>query len=275
MNMTEISHHRRSVVVGVLPVLLLLSAQFEAQSGVKPTSRLRFEAASIRERDPRAPLGLAGLQVLPGGIVSRCVSLNTLLFYAYQLTLSSPVTGLPVWADTPCSEASGTNTFEVQATMPPETTNVQAREMMQTLLAERFKLAVHRETKILPVYALIISGGGSRLRLSDPKTDPPRTRGSVGCPTTDPACRLLPLGSSPISALTPFLASSLGRPVIDRTGLTGTYYMDLAWAGENSPNSPLPSLPTALKEQFGLELKADTGPVEVLVIDHVEKPTPN
>jgi uncharacterized protein (TIGR03435 family) len=272
--MTQIRYRRR-VAVAVLPVLFLLPTQFEAQYRVDPISRPRFEAASIRERDPRTPLGVAGLQVLPGGLVARCASLKALLFYAYRLTLSSPVTGLPNWADTACSADSGTNTFELQATMPPDTTSVQAREMMQTLLAERFKLASHWETKPLPVYALVISRGGFKLKLSDPGTDPPRTPGSIGCPKTDPACRILPLGSSSISALTPFLASSLGRPVIDRTGLTGTYYMNLMWAGDNSPDSPLPSLPTALQEQFGLELKADTGPVEVLVIDHVEKPTPN
>jgi hypothetical protein len=65
-----------------------------------------------------------------------------------------------------------------------------------------------------------------------------------------------------------------GRPVIDKTGLPGTYYFDVKYAGDNSPNSSLPSLEGALKEQFGLELKAETGPVEVLVIDRAEKPTP-
>jgi uncharacterized protein (TIGR03435 family) len=74
--------------------------------------------------------------------------------------------------------------------------------------------------------------------------------------------------------LTGLLSVNVGRPVVDKTGLTGTYRLDLRWAGD-SPNSSLPSLPTALRETFGLELKPDTGPVQVLVIDHAEKPFAN
>jgi uncharacterized protein (TIGR03435 family) len=147
--------------------------------------------------------------------------------------------------------------------------------MMQTLLANRFKLMVHWETRNLPVYSLVVAQGGFKLKPSDPKDDPPRAPGSIGCPPDDRACHIIPLGSAPISALAAFLASSLGRPVIDRTGLTDSYRIDLRWAGDSSPNSSLPSLPTALKDAFGLELKPDTGPVQVLVIDLVEKPSAN
>jgi uncharacterized protein (TIGR03435 family) len=83
------------------------------------------------------------------------------------------------------------------------------------------------------------------------------------------------MGSASLSEFTGRLGGLVGRPVIDKTGLTGTYYLDLKWAGETSPASSLPSLPTALKEAFGLELKPETGPVDVLVIDHAEKPSPN
>jgi uncharacterized protein (TIGR03435 family) len=63
--------------------------------------------------------------------------------------------------------------------------------------------------------------------------------------------------------------------VIDRTGLTDNYNIDLKWAGDTATDSPLPSLPAALREKFGLELKPEVGPVNILVIDHVEKPSPN
>ena len=68
---------------------------------------------------------------------------------------------------------------------------------------------------------------------------------------------------------------NVGRPVIDRTGLRDTYYLDLTWAGDTTPISSLPSLTAAMRERFGLELKPDAGPVEVLVIDKAEKPLPN
>ena len=85
----------------------------------------------------------------------------------------------------------------------------------------------------------------------------------------------MPLGSVPVPYFADVLAASVGRPVVDNTGLAGTYYFDVKYAGNNSPDSSLPTLPGALKEQFGLELKSDTGPVEVLVIDRAERPTPN
>jgi uncharacterized protein (TIGR03435 family) len=281
--MKSVGDHRNTIcrllvvafAVTATPLAIYQVHAAQPQSPPQPTSPLTFDVASIKERDPKVPIGLVGMEVFPGRLVSRCASLKVLLFYAYRLTSSSPINGLPGWADTPCSDGIGTNTYEVQATMPLETTDAQARQMMQTLLGERFKLAVHWETKTRPVYALVIGTGGFKLKPSDPNDDPPRAPGSLGCPQDDRACHIRPLGSAERSDLTPFLSSFLGRHVVDRTGLTGTYYMDLKWAGDNSPGSSLPSLPTVLKEQLGLELKAETGSVEGLVIDRVEKPSPN
>ena len=83
------------------------------------------------------------------------------------------------------------------------------------------------------------------------------------------------MGSSSMAQVADALGFELGRPVIDKTGLRETYYLDLTWAGNTAPDSPLPSLPAMLREQFGLELKPDKGPVEVLVIDRAQRPTPN
>jgi uncharacterized protein (TIGR03435 family) len=232
---------------------------------------LSFDVASIKARDPQIPLGLVGIQRSPGRLTSRCASLKSLVFYAYGLTLSSPINGLPNWGDAPCIDGTASDTYEVQATMPPDTTDAQAREMMQTLLADRFKLTVHQETRDLPIFAIVIARGGFKLKPSDPKDDPP---GFVQCPLDDPQCRRFGGGSGPISDLTGLLSANVGRPVVDKTGLTGTYRLDLRWAGDSATSS-LPSLPTALKETFGLELKPDTGPVQVLVIDHAERPFAN
>jgi uncharacterized protein (TIGR03435 family) len=159
--------------------------------------------------------------------------------------------------------------------MPGDTTVAQSRQMMQTLLAERFKLAVHWETRQRPVYALRIVPGKSKLKPSDPDQDPPT--GSIGYPADDPHCHIgFCCGSATMTVLTGLLSQALERPVIDKTGLTGSYYFGvLKWAGEDSSGSSLPSLFALMREQFGLELKVERGPVPVIVIDHAEKPTAN
>jgi len=235
----------------------------------------RFEVASLKERDRNVPVGLVGVQATPGRLMNRCATLTSLVYYAFRLTSATPLEGLPGWANAPCSDTDTANTYEFQATMPVETTDTDARLMMRTFLVERFNLAFHSETRKLPIYALVVASSGFKLKPTDPKDDKPRAPGSLGCPPDDRGCHIIAMGSSDMRQIAGALAFHVGRPVIDRTGLPGTYYFDVKYAGNNSPNSSLPSLVGALKEQFGLELKPDTGPVEVLVIDRAEKPTPN
>jgi uncharacterized protein (TIGR03435 family) len=252
-------------------ILSGLAGVVAAQTPVNP---LAFEVSSLKER-PNVPVGMVGIQRSGGRLFNACATLNSLLFYAYNLTRQSPINGLPQWADAPCGNASRADTYEFQATMPPDTSAAQARQMMRTFLADRFKLAVHWESKNMPVYALVVGPSGFKVKPTDPKDDPPRAPGSLGCPADDRGCHIMAFGSAPISQLVGSLGSNVGRPVIDKTGLAGTYYFDLKWASDTSPDSSLPSLPSLLKEQFGLELKPDTGMVDTLVIDHAEKPSPN
>jgi uncharacterized protein (TIGR03435 family) len=235
----------------------------------------RFDVASLKERDRNVPVGIVGMQTTPGRLTNRCVTLRSFLYYAYLRTSSTPVEGLPSWSNPPCSSLDTADTYEFQATMPVGTTDEDVRLMLQAFLAERFKLAVHWETRKLPIFTLVVASGGFKLKPSDPKDDPPRKPGSLGCPADDRGCHIIAMGSATMPKIADAVAFNVGRPVVDRTGLPGTYYFDVKYAGENAPDSPLPSLVGALKEQFGLELKAETGPVEVLVIDRAEKPTPN
>ena len=235
----------------------------------------RFEVASLKERDRNVPVGIVGMQTTPGRLMNRCVTLRSFLYYAYLRSSSTPIEGLPGWANPPCSSLDTADTYEFQATMPVGTSDGDVRLMLQAFLAERFKLAVHWETRKLPIFALVVASGGFKLKPTDPKDDPPRKPGSLSCPADDRGCHIMPLGSVPVPYFADVLAASVGRPVVDNTGLAGTYYFDVKYAGNNSPDSSLPTLPGALKEQFGLELKSDTGPVEVLVIDRAERPTPN
>lgn len=254
---------------------LIGAPSIRAQSQIE--GKLGFEVASVKEWvDGKGPVDPGNVSLARSGdrIISRCTNLTALLSYAYHLTMSVPVTGVPSWGRGGCGRTYE-NTFAIEATMPPGTTEEQSRQMMQTLLADRFKLEVHWEKKDMPIDALIIGKGGFKLKPSDPAKDVPIPPHSIGCPPEDPGCHQFAGASGPLSLLAGFLSRYAGKPVIDRTGLIGNYDIGLKWAGETATDSPLPSLPAALREKFGLELKPEVGPVNILVIDHVEKPSPN
>jgi len=241
--------------------------------------KMSFEVASVK-RDtsgqsvrPNFPLSADDNYHPTGGLLSADFPVRVYITFAYRLTFAQNQLflgpQLPKWADQ--------DRFDIQARAAAGTnpTKDQMRLMMQSLLADRFKLAVHWEKKDMPVYTLVVAPGGFKLKLSDPKNDPGSAPGSIGCPADDRACAMMYVGSIPVADFAGALGAMVGRPVIDKTGLTGTYYMNLKWAGDISPNSSLPSLPAALRDQFGLKLKSEKASVDVLMIDHVEEPTPN
>jgi uncharacterized protein (TIGR03435 family) len=147
------------------------------------------------------------------------------------------------------------------------------------LLADRFQLKVHRETKTMPIYSLVVAKGGPKLRTPDPEQ-----RGGVRYGNQIVGHKY------DIRMLAPNLTGELNMPVVDNTGLTGIYDIDLKWTPDPSrpdfgdvhnpadlpaPDPNRPEIFTAIKEQLGLELKAEKGPVDVIVIDPIERPTPN
>jgi uncharacterized protein (TIGR03435 family) len=151
--------------------------------------------------------------------------------------------------------------------------------MLQTLLTERFKLAIHREAKEMPVYALVVSKSGSKLKEA---TDGGATQ--IGGDGDE-----IVFERASMQTLAGTLARSVNRPVIDATGLKGLYNFRLAWADDNSPNpngpvagasgasdpADAPSVFTALQERLGLKLESRKAPVDALVIDHIERPSAN
>lgn len=158
--------------------------------------------------------------------------------------------------------------------MPANTTIAQSRLMIQSLLDGRFKLAAHWETRQLLVYALRIAPGKFKLKQTVPDKDPPTP--SIECPDDHPNCHIGVYNSATTTALAGLLSQTLERPVVDETGLTGSYYFGVRkWAGEETSGSSLPSLFALMRDEFGLELKAERGSVPVLVIDYAEKPTAN
>jgi uncharacterized protein (TIGR03435 family) len=256
-----------------------VAAIVRAQAPTSTTAR--FEVASVKpNKSGNAVIGGSGLGK-PGEFQRINVPLRVLILEAYRIR-SSALIGGPSWI--------ATDRFDVVARAAQPGPLV---EMVKTLLADRFKLVTHNETRELPIYALTIARRDGRL---GPNLHP-STCGTSGRDATQQPCRVriapgLFVGSAPIFAppggaisLGGELSSELQREVVDRTGLKGTFDVDLHWLPDNSPAGPQPGAPppdtstpsifTAVQEQLGLKLQSTKGPVDVLVIDRIEHPTPD
>jgi uncharacterized protein (TIGR03435 family) len=221
------------------------------------------------------------------GITMANVPLFLIVFFAYHINDANLATGIPDWAMT--------ERYDVIAKVAPsdvlayqKLTSVQRGQMMQRVLADRFKLQAHRETKDRPVYALVIAKDGIKMKEAKPgDTYPsgvkPNGNGFVHGATiftTGPG-QLTAQGASMADlalALSNLGQESLGRIVVDKTGLTGKYDFTLNGTDgqqEVAPDSSGSSIFTALQEQLGLKLQPATAPTEYLVIDHIERPSEN
>jgi uncharacterized protein (TIGR03435 family) len=268
---TPIRAPRAKLFLSALTLLGLLMPIVAATQNPPTAQKLGFEVASIREWQPNQPLPriAMGIRYSKGSVYAPCSDLWSIVRYAYHLSLASPITGLPDWAKVQC----GPNAFSVDATMPLETTEDQARQMMQSLLEDRFKMRVHWEKKDMKVLVLTIAPDGFKGKVYDPKTF---KRPTLTCPEDDQGCGQF-YGRATISQLARFLSRPDGDLIIDKTGITDEYEYEtnFMFANDKAEASSLPSLPTVLREKFGLLLKPQTAPVDVLVIDHVEKPSSN
>jgi uncharacterized protein (TIGR03435 family) len=256
--------------------------------------RPQFEVASVK---PAAPDQRGTfIRNMPGGRVSVTnMTLKELIQIAWRIQ-PFQVSGGPSWMDS----ARWDITAKPETTPKPDELPL----MIQALLADRFQLTVHRETKELPVYALVVRKEG--------KLGPGLTEAKEGACTAPDMTKPLPppepgkmpmlncggmmmnprqvrATAAPLSNLAPALSRILGRTVIDKTGLTGKYDIVLQWTpdesqvirqGPDAPPAPPsdsapPSIFTALQEQLGLKLESQKGPVEIFIIDRVEKPSEN
>jgi uncharacterized protein (TIGR03435 family) len=260
-------------------VLVLGSTLLQAQA---PSPR--FDVASVR---PNLSGSLSsGRQTDPGGRVSITNEpLRDLIRAAYEITEPQLVGG-PGWL----SERFDI-TAQAEAGAPPVLINA----MLRTLLTERFALVTRRETRELPVYFLVAARAnrapGPRLRprpeCTNPDGSPVGSSAERKCGGARFAPGMFDAFGIPIAQFAPSLIGPSGRLVIDRTGLTGSFDIGLKYAPDRIPDaSRLPadvvvgrsddaSLFTALEEQLGLKLEAGRAPVEVIVIDSVQRPAVN
>jgi len=218
-----------------------------------------------------------------GRFAAKNVSLRSVITYAYQIK-DGRISGGPQW-----TFGRDADRFDIEAEADGNSSKEQVRAMVRRLLADKFNLIAHRETREQPIYGLVLAHGdgalGPQLRASacSGKTPPPPG-------PYDPARPIaLPCGSArairgalearwvTIDELADFLSLNVGRAVRNRTGLDGHFDLDASWTPDTRPPGPQsigvgPATFVALEEQLGLRLTEETGPVEVLVIDRMERP---
>ena len=253
-----LGHPRKSLllIIQMAAAVLLGSAAGNGQTAPAP---LRYEVASIKRADPDAR---PAFDFSPSGDVTATITTKFLVQFAF---------GLPDYR-----VLGGGRWFEYEnyriVAKPPEgplpdkqRMQVEAAERIRSLLAERFHLEAHRETRELPVYSLVVAKDGPKLR-EVPRDPNFKLRLGKG--------RIVAHGAK-IDLLATLLANHLNRSVLNNTGLDNYYDITLEYAIDETLPDAGPSIFTALQEQLGLRLEARKGPVEVLIIDTVARPSEN
>lgn len=260
--------------VSCLTFVLAVAALTFAQS----QSSRAFDVASVKPTPPGSTQ-LTTMVAQPGGrFVATSAPLRLLIRTAFQLQ-DDQIVGGPAWINT--------ERFDIVARSDAPDSLPQLTPMMQTLIVDRFKLAFHRETRELPVFALVTVkkdgtlGPGLRpTACPDVAIDLARTQ---PCANVSNDRGRLTMRGMPFFQFPQFLAPFVNRVLVDQSGLTGRYDVDLTWTPDRAPsaadvpaNDPnAVSIFTAIQEQLGLRLESTRAPVEVLVIDRVERPGPD
>ncbi len=233
-----------------------------------------FDLVAIRPTDPSTPRNNCYMKGQPGGqtFTGRCVSLKVMIRYAYKI-VDSQIAGAPEWAESAL--------FDFEAKADRSVTRAEVGAMFQAMIVERFHLKFHREARTMAAFVLSVDKGGNKMtrNTSDYEWEIPITN----VPGTAPTFK----GTRcPLYYLSWWIGQAQNRPVVDKTGLDGFWDFRLEFVPDGmrerrgpggdaiaAPDGP--SLSTALREQLGLKLEAEKTPVDVYVIDHVQKPDGN
>jgi uncharacterized protein (TIGR03435 family) len=209
------------------------------------------------------------------------VNLIALIHWAFAMP-DTRILGAPGWASTTwfnITAEADSNVDQQMHALTPEAGGLKKRKMVEALLADRFGLVTHFETKELPIYTLVTEKGGPKFGVIQ----------SSGTTVNSGNGHIEVQGSNSVALLAEELAKIVGREIVDKTGVEGRYNLRLKWTpddgagprqgategGITAPDLSGPSIFTALKEQLGLKLMPQKGPVQVLVVDHVEMPSEN
>jgi uncharacterized protein (TIGR03435 family) len=300
--MKSYSRLRLSVLLAAVVYVVGIPRLCAQQAEASPADDGKFEAISIKVDESGSGGHSANWNLGGGRLRAVNFSLAGFKVYAYQLP-ANRIIGAPAWFDS--------EYFDVDATTAVEDNSTDNRARVQAMLADRFKLTAHRETRELPVYALVLDKPGKlgpHLKMTDANcsvshaTDlsKPNAASTEGTTPDDVNCgdtsgssgnrraRYLGHGVS-MDKLVEVLSGSpshafVERPIVDRTGLTGKVDFTLEFAPPqltagseqtNADPSGPPSFTSALREELGLKLEPAAAPVDVLVTDHLEQPSPN
>ena len=249
-------------------IVLAGAPRSRAQSQAGVAAPPAFEVASVKpnKSGDRAPWRFAGSR---GGITATNVTLQFLITNAYDVR-DHQISGGPSWLNSERYDIVAKGTVD-------NPTPAKNRQMLKTLLADRFQLRLRRESKELPVYALVVGKNGPKFHEADGATPGGMNYGRG---------RITARKAS-MEDFAKRLESELGRTVVNRTALKGDFAFEMEWIPDTGQPLGLlgpspapadtsgPSVFTALQEQLGLKLEPQKGPVEILVIDHAEKPSEN
>src|ERR1700730_11933538 len=289
------------LVAGSLAVFAssVLGQTSAAPGGVAPpnvTADVKVPTFDVVSVKPNKSDGnMVRIMAKPDGYAASNLSLKMLVQSAYGIR-EDLISGAPSWADSARfdidAKVAGPDVDALQKLSPE-----QRRLLLQPLLADRFKLKIHTETKQLPVYEIVLAKGGSKLKEATAGdtyangTKGPDGVGRGGMMRSGPG--QLTAQAVPMTSLANMLSQQLHRTVLDKTGLTGKYDLELNWTPDQgadpmfkgaegsqqradaAPDASGPSIFTVLQEQLGLKLQSAKGPVETIVIDHVEMPSEN
>jgi len=262
---------RKGVVIWL--AALVASTATHAQAPPPPV----FDVASVKANKTGATQVTISWQ---GGVTLINVPLRAIVQLAYNINTPSRIIGHPDWTNV--------ERFDIQA-RPPEGMNAveQMRPMLRALLEDRFKLIAKIEKRELQSYALVKVRAdgqlGPDLKPSTTICKGPRGEANplaIQCGVQGGAGGGVKLVGVPMGQLAPLISLIVGRPVVDRTGLAGTYDMELRFSGDSIPGAAsvdpgAPSIFTALPEQLGLKLDAERELADVLVIERIDRPTEN
>jgi uncharacterized protein (TIGR03435 family) len=284
---TEANRRTFPRIASVLAVAFftVTPAQSRAQSAASPAPV--FDVISVKQN--KSDSGGMSMTGVSDSFRGTNLDISNLIMNSYHLTSADLIFGLPGWTRSAHFDVNA-KVVNPDKQVIDKLTDDQRRAMILDILKERFHFQAHLETKILPVYDLVLAKGGPKFTGGKgPNADTAAAMAKRGITASNGAMIVydgeITGGGIPISSLVFSLTGAVGRTVIDKTGLTGNYDIELKWTPENGGQPSAdngqtdaqsgPSIFTALEEQLGLKLESAKGPVQTLVVDHVEMPTEN
>jgi uncharacterized protein (TIGR03435 family) len=293
-----------AAIIFILALVMPTRAQSQSRSTIPTAPTLEYEIVSVKLNKTGIGSSRPVMNNTPDGYIATNVPLMLFIQGAYGIFDTDRIIGAPSWLNSERydveAKMSSTAAAEL-ARLTPDQRTIARQQMFQALLADRFKLTIHRDTKELTAYSLVIAKDGPKLQEAKPGDtyangfrDPNGGRGGAGTIQMNGRGVLICQGV-PVTQFAGMLSWLMGHNVVDRTALTGKYDFTLKWTpeenegpsipaglatanGQPAPPAPDPNGPslfTALQDQLGLKLESKKGPAEVIIIDHVERPSGN